>query len=157
MGNVGAGIGATVGKLCGMKQSMKAGLGVHAIQVGELKIAAVVAVNALGDIFNPDNGQKVAGLLDPERKCFLDSEQTLLNVMTTPKDLFHTNTTIGCVICNAKFDKAKLNKIASMTRNAYARCINPVGTLSARVMEKVILKAIEASKIEDEEYLKYCL
>lgn len=181
MGSVGAGIGATVGKLCGMKQSMKAGLGIHAIQVGELKIAAVVVVNALGDIFNPENGQKVAGLLDPERKCFLDSEQMLLNVMTTPKDLFHTNTTIGCVICNAKFDKAKLNKIASMTRNAYARCINPVGTLadgdsiyassvgevvsdinlvgtlSARVMEKAILKAIEASKIEDEEYLKYCL
>jgi L-aminopeptidase/D-esterase-like protein len=85
------------------------------------------------------------------------------------------------VITNAKFDKAKLNKIASMTRNAYARCINPVGTmadgdsiyacsvgdvvsdvnlvgtLSAKVMQKAILKAVEAAKIPDEEYLLHCL
>ena len=80
-----------------------------------------------------------------------------------------------------KFDKAKLNKIAAMTRNAYARCINPVGTmadgdsiytcsvgefvsdvnlvgtLSAKVMQKAILKAIEASKLPDDEYLSHCL
>lgn len=181
MGNVGAGTGASVGKLCGMRQATKAGLGIHAIQVGELKIAAVVVVNAFGDIFDPENGQKAAGLLDPERKKFLDLEQSFISFMNRPKDLFNSNTTIGCVITNAKFDKAKLNKIASMTRNAYARCINPVGTmadgdsiyacsigevisdvnlvgtLSAKVMQKAILKAIEASKLEDEEYLKYCL
>lgn len=181
MGNVGAGTGASVGKLCGMRQATKAGLGIHAIQVGELKIAAVVVVNAFGDIFDPENGQKAAGLLDPERKKFLDLEQAFISFMNRPKDLFNSNTTIGCVITNAKFDKAKLNKIASMTRNAYARCINPVGTmadgdsiyacstgevisdvnlvgtLSAKVMQKAILKAIEASKLEDEEYLKYCL
>ncbi len=181
MGNVGAGTGASVGKLLGMKQATKSGLGIYAIQVGELKIAAVVAVNAFGDIFNPENGQKVAGLLDPTRKVFIDLEQAFLSFMSAPKDLFNSNTTIGCIITNAKFDKAKLNKIASMTRNAYARCINPVGTmadgdsiyacsvgevisdvnlvgtLSAKVMQKAILKAIESSKLEDEEYLKYCL
>lgn len=181
MGNVGAGTGASVGKLLGMKQATKAGLGIHAIQVGELKIAAVVAVNAFGDIFNPENGQKVAGLLDPARKVFVDLEQVFLSFMSAPKDLFNSNTTIGCIITNAKFDKAKLNKIAAMTRNAYARCINPVGTmadgdsiyacsvgevvsdvnlvgtLSAKVMQKAILKAIESSKLDDEEYLKYCL
>lgn len=181
MGNVGAGTGASVGKLLGMKQATKSGLGIYAIQVGELKIAAVVAVNAFGDIFNPENGQKVAGLLDPTRKVFIDLEQAFLSFMSAPRDLFNSNTTIGCVITNAKFDKAKLNKIASMTRNAYARCINPVGTmadgdsiyacsvgevisdvnlvgtLSAKVMQKAILKAIESSKLEDEEYLKYCL
>lgn len=181
MGNVGAGTGASVGKLCGMKQATKAGLGIHAIQVGELKIAAIVVVNAFGDIFNPESGQKIAGLLDPERKNFVDLEQAFLSFMAAPKDLFNANTTIGCVITNAKFDKAKLNKIAAMTRNAYARCINPVGTmadgdsiyacsvgdvvsdinlvgtLSAKVMQKAIIKAVEASKMEDEEYLKYCL
>ena len=102
-------------------------------------------------------------------------------MLTTPRNLFKTNTTIGCVVCNAKFDKAKLNKIASMTRNAYARCINPVGTmadgdsiyacsigevvsdvnvvgsLSAKVMEQAIKKAVESAKIDDEEYLKNCL
>lgn len=181
MGNVGAGTGATVGKLMGMKQAMKAGLGIHAIQVGELQIAAVVVVNAFGDIFNPENGQKVAGLMDPTRSTFLDLEQMFLQFMSAPKDLFNSNTTIGCIITNAKFDKAKLNKIAAMTRNAYARCINPVGTmadgdsiytcsvgevvsdvnlvgtLSAKVMQKAILKAIEASKLPDDEYLSHCL
>ena len=181
MGNVGAGTGASVGKLMGMKQAQKAGLGIHAIQVGELQIAAVVAVNAFGDIFNPENGQKIAGLMDPTRSTFLDLEQMFLQFMSVPKDLFNSNTTIGCVITNAKFDKTKLNKIAAMTRNAYARCINPVGTmadgdsiyacsvgevvsdvnlvgtLSAKVMQKAILKAVEAAKIPDEEYLLHCL
>ena len=181
MGNVGAGTGASVGKLMGMKQAQKAGLGIHAIQVGELQIAAVVVVNAFGDIFNPENGQKIAGLMDPTRSTFLDLEQMFLQFMSAPKDLFNSNTTIGCVITNAKFDKAKLNKIAAMTRNAYARCINPVGTmadgdsiyacsvgevvsdvnlvgtLSAKVMQKAILKAVEAAKIPDEEYLLHCL
>ena len=181
MGNVGAGTGASVGKLMGMKQAQKAGLGIHAIQVGELQIAAVVVVNAFGDIFNPENGQKIAGLMDPTRSTFLDLEQMFLQFMSAPKDLFNSNTTIGCIVTNAKFDKAKLNKIAAMTRNAYARCINPVGTmadgdsvyacsvgevvsdvnlvgtLSAKVMQKAILKAVEAAKIPDEEYLLHCL
>lgn len=178
MGNVGAGTGATVGKLMGMKQAMKAGLGVHAIQVGELKIAAVVVVNALGDVFEPGTGKKIAGLMDPERKNFLDFEEVFTNFMTAQAQM---NTTIGCVITNAKFDKAKMNKVASMTRNAYARCINPVGTLAdgdsiyaasvgdvvsdvnlvgtlaARVMEKAIVKAVQASQVPDEEYLASCL
>lgn len=181
MGNIGAGTGASVGKLLGMKQAMKSGLGVHAIQVGDLKIAAVVVVNAFGDIFDSSNAQKIAGLMDPERKVFWDLEETFVKMVTTPQNLFKTNTTIGCVVCNAKFDKDKLNKIASMTRNAYARCINPVGTmadgdsiyacsvgdvvsdvnvvgsLSAKVMEKAIKKAVESAKIDDEEYLKNCL
>ena len=181
MGNIGAGTGASVGKLLGMKQAMKSGLGVHAIQVGDLKIAAVVVVNAFGDIFDSSNAKKIAGLMDPERKVFWDLEETFVKMVTTPQNLFKTNTTIGCVVCNAKFDKAKLNKIASMTRNAYARCINPVGTmadgdsiyacsvgdvvsdvnvvgsLSAKVMEKAIKKAVESAKIDDEEYLKNCL
>lgn len=181
MGNVGAGTGASVGKLLGMKQATKAGLGIHAIQVGDLKIAAVVVVNAFGDIFDSSNAKKIAGLMDPERKVFWDLEETFVKMVTTPQNLFKTNTTIGCVVCNAKFDKAKLNKIASMTRNAYARCINPVGTmadgdsiyacsvgdvvsdvnvvgsLAAKVMEKAIKKAVESAKIDDEEYLKNCL
>ena len=181
MGNVGAGTGATVGKLCGMKQAMKAGLGIYAAQMGELKIGAVVAVNALGDIFNPENGRKIAGMLDPERRGFMDLEQEFYQTVEEPKDLFHTNTTIGCVVTNAKLDKALLNKAAQMTRAAYARCISPagtmadgdsiyvssvgevkadinlVGTLSARVMQRAILNAVESSEMEDEEYLKYCL
>lgn len=178
MGNIGAGIGATVGKLCGMEQSSKAGLGIHAIQVGELKVAAIVIVNAFGDIFR--DGRKIAGVMDVKRECFLDTTETLLQLFDRPKDLFASNTTIGCVLTNANFDKAKLNKIASMARNGYARAIDPVGTmadgdsiyacslgkiesdinlvgtLSAQVMEQAILKAVEASRIEDSEFLQNC-
>jgi len=178
MGNVGAGIGATVGKLMGMKQATKAGLGIHAIQAGELKIAAVVVVNALGDIFDPGTGRKIAGLMDPQRKEVMDFEQLFTQFLTAQSQ---RNTTIGCIITNAKFDKAKMNKVASMTRNAYARCINPVGTLAdgdsifaasvgnvvtdvnlvgtlaARAMEQAIVKAVETAKLPDEEYLARCL
>lgn len=181
MGNVGAGTGASVGKLFGMERATKSGLGIYALQAGELKIAAVVVVNAFGDVFDPENGQKIAGLMDAERTKFVDLEEAFVEMMTTPQDLFHTNTTIGCIVCNARFDKAKLNKIASMARNAYARCINPVGTmadgdsiyacsvgevesdvnvagtLAARAMQQAIKRAVTASAVDDREYLKYCL
>ncbi len=180
-GNVGAGIGATVGKLMGMKQASKAGLGTYAVKLGDLQIGAVVVVNAFGDIFNPETGEKIAGLWDGERKKFLDLTQCFMQYFAQPKDMFTGNTTIGCIVTNAKFDKAKLNKIAKMSQNAYARCINPVGTmadgdsiyavscgevisdvnlvgtLGAYVLEKAIINAVETAKIEDSEYLKYCL
>ena len=181
MGNVGAGTGASAGKLFGMRQASKTGLGIYAVKLGELKVAAIVAVNAFGDIFHPENGQKIAGLMDPERKNFLNLEEHFMQVMSAPRDLFQSNTTIGCVVTNAAFDKAKLNKIAAMAGNAYARCISPVGTmadgdsvyacstgrvvsdvnlvgtLSARVMEKAIQNAVKYSAVDDEEYLKNCL
>lgn len=127
-GAVGAGTGATVGKLCGMKQSQKSGIGYHAVQIGELKLGAVVVVNALGDIYA--NGQKIAGLMNEKRTGFIDSAQELYR-LTAPKDLFsRTNTTIGAIVTNGKFDKAELTRIAAQAGNAYARSINPVGTLA---------------------------
>ena len=180
-GNIGAGTGATVGKLMGMKQATKTGLGICAVEFGELQIAAVVVLNAFGDVFDSENMKKIAGLMDPERKMFWDLEEMFMRFMSAPKDMFTGNTTIGAIITNAKFDKAKLNKIASMTRNAYARCINPVGTLAdgdsiyacsvgdvvsdvnlvgtltAKVMQEAIKRAVETAKIDDEEYLKHCL
>lgn len=178
MGSVGAGTGASVGKLLGMKQAQKSGVGIHAIKVGELEIAAIVVVNAFGDVFK--DGQKIAGLLDHNRKGFLDSSEVMLDIFSRPRDMFIGNTTIGCIVTNAGFNKAEMNKIAAMTRNAYARCIDPVGTmadgdtiyacsvgdvvsdinlvgtLSAKVMEQAIAKAVEASQMDDEEFLKNC-
>lgn len=115
---------------------MKSGFGLCAVSVGSLKMAAVVVLNALGDIFNPETGQKIAGLLDPERKHFSDtceelyrfSQQT--DLFTGETELTSSNTTIGAIITNGKFSKAQLSKIASMTRCAYARCINPVATMA---------------------------
>lgn len=179
MGNVGAGTGATVGKLYDLPQAQKAGLGIHAMQAGDLKIAAVVVLNACGDIFDPDSGQKIAGLLDKERKEFLDYEDEMIKMGEEAKASAVTNTTIGCIITNAKFDKAKMNKVASMTRSAYARCINPVGmmwdgdtiyaastgsvecdinlvgSLAAKAMQKAIVKAVDSAETDEEEYRKY--
>lgn len=128
-GSVGAGTGATVGKLYGMERAMKAGVGIHAVSVGSLKMAAVVVVNALGDIYNPLNGQKIAGLLGADGQGFADTCEELYK-LSQRTDLFRGNTTIGAVVTNGAFSKAEMNKIASMTRNAYARCIRPVGTMA---------------------------
>ncbi len=181
-GSVGAGTGATVGKLCGMGQSMKSGIGYHAVQIGNLRVGAVVVVNALGDVYSIETGKKIAGLMDRERTGFLDSVAELYRI-TQPADLFkRTNTTIGAIITNGNFDKAELTRIAGQTRNAYARAIRPVGTLAdgdtvfavscgkpvqadvnmagtlaAEVMAKAIENAIATSHMEDSEYLSHCL
>lgn len=128
-GNVGGGIGATVGKLYGMERSMKGGLGIYAVSVGTLKMAAVVVVNALGDIFDPEDGQKIAGLLSEDKRGFSDTCQELYKI-SERTNLFQGNTTIGVVFTNGRFSKAEMTKIASMARNAYARCIRPVGTMA---------------------------
>ena len=176
-GNFGAGTGATVGKLGGMSCAQKSGLGVFAVQVGELKIAAIVAVNAIGDIFDESTGQKIAGLLTDDRKIFSDSCAELYKLTAQPNP--RTNTTIGMIVTNANFDKTQLTKIAQMTQNAYARSIKPVGTtfdgdtiyaasvgevpadlnmvgtLSAEVMSTAIRRAVESSQLPDEEFLRH--
>lgn len=129
MGNVGGGTGATVGKLYGMGRSMKAGLGIYAVSAGKLQMAAVVVVNALGDIYDPKNGQKIAGLRTEDGQGFADTCQEIYK-MSLRQNLTNSNTTIGAVVTNGKFSKAEMNKIASMTRTAYARCIRPVGTMA---------------------------
>ena len=128
-GSVGAGCGATVGKLYGMRRAMKSGLGVHAVKIGNLIMAAVVAVNALGDIFDGDTGEKLAGLRAEDGCGFADTREELYKISQS-RDLFTGNTTIGAVVTNGRFSKAEMSKIASMARNGYARCINPVGTMA---------------------------
>jgi L-aminopeptidase/D-esterase-like protein len=127
-GNSGAGTGASVGKLCGMERAVKTGLGAYAVQVGDLKVGAVVAVNALGDIFDYDSGKKIAGLLDESGREFADSEEELYRLYQPETNLFVGNTTIGAVLTNGKFNKTQMNKIAAMSHNGYARSIRPVNT-----------------------------
>lgn len=159
-----------------MECAQKSGFGVHALRIGELTVCAVVCVNALGDIFSAKTGKKIAGLMTPDRAGFADSVEAMCKNLEK-HDLFTGNTTIGAIITNASFSKASLGKIASMTRNAYARCINPVGTmadgdtiyaastgtisadinavgvLAAEAMAQAIENAITKAKISDEEYL----
>ena len=136
MGNAGAGTGATVGKLGGMTTAMKGGLGSYAVQIGDLKVGAIVAVNACGDIYDYDTHEIIAGLLTPDLKNFANTEQVIYNMceaaMATAGNGLENkemqNTTIGVIITNGKFTKAQMNKIATMAHNGYARTINPVHT-----------------------------
>ena len=165
-GNYGAGTGASVGKMTGMGTCMKSGIGSYAVQIGELKIGAIVAVNALGDIYDHHNGQIIAGMLSDDQKSFADSAQFLYRSYDIHENKFVENTTIGAIITNAAFTKSQLCKIAGMTHNGYARSIRPVhtsadgdsiyalsvgnipadcdmvGTLAADVMAEAILCAI---------------
>lgn len=128
-GNVGAGAGCTVGKLNGAGFMMKSGLGCYAARIGDVMVGAVVAVNALGDVFDIDTGKRLAGMLSPDKRSFADSERELLRTCAERADnLFAGNTTIGCVLTNAAFDKTRLKKIAAMAHNGLARTIRPVHT-----------------------------
>lgn len=127
-GNYGAGCGATVGKICGMDTCMKTGIGSFAIELGGLQIGAVVAVNALGDIYDWKTGQEIAGLLAPDRKSFRSTEEELARRITKIENRFANNTTLGVVLTNASFGKAQLCKIAGMAQDGFARSIRPVHT-----------------------------
>lgn len=125
-GNHGAGTGASVGKYLGMSHAMKSGIGSYAVQIGELKIGAVVVVNALGDIYDHKTGNKIAGIHDTDGD--MTSEDLLLANLEPKENKFVENTTIGIIISNASFTKSELCKIAGMTHNGYARSIRPVHT-----------------------------
>lgn len=127
-GNYGAGTGATVGKFYGMSYAMKSGIGSCAVQTGALKLGALVAVNAYGDVFCPQTGRQIAGLLAPDRASLRSTEEALFQQVSVVDNKFTGNTTLGVVVTNAAFSKAQLCKIASMAHNGYARCIRPVHT-----------------------------
>lgn len=166
-GNWGVGTGCTVGKLRGMDSCMKAGFGSYAVQAGPVKVGAMVAVNALGDVYGPD-GNVLAGLLRPDGS----------GLSSTLEEMFMglefigaaANTTLGVVVTNVKLAKAQLCKVAGMSHNGYARAIRPVhtsadgdsiyalstgdltgnsdvvGILGAYAMERAIHRAVRAAQ-----------
>ncbi len=127
-GNVGAGAGATVGKLFGFSQAMKAGIGTCCLQSGELKVGALVAVNAVGDIRDPQSGRLLAGARTPDGKGLIDTTATLLRNPAAKAALQGANTTIGVIAVNAALDKAGMTKIAQMGHDGLARTIYPAHT-----------------------------
>lgn len=152
-GNVGAGCGATVGKIYGMGQAMKAGLGTASIDLGGgLIVGAIVAVNAFGDVIEPSTGQIIAGARkmdvgatiagafgigerkpQPDVPHFADTlavmkslvGKTILRFASKPSD----NTVIGVVAVNADLDKEQVNKVAQMAHDGLARTIRPAHTM----------------------------
>ena len=129
-GCVGAGAGATIGKMFGNGFSMKSGLGTasHKVPGTDIVVGAIVAVNAVGDVVNPQTGKIVAGARSEDGKGYRDSMAAMMGgyrVVVQPA----ANTTIGVVATNAKFTKTQMTKIAQMSHDGYARAINPVHTM----------------------------
>ncbi|MDY0391084.1 MAG: P1 family peptidase [Desulfobulbus oligotrophicus] len=166
-GSIGAGTGATVGKILGMKRAMKSGLGCYAMQVDALKIGALVVVNCLGDVIDPEIGERLAGLLNEDLNGPADTETVMIRSYASKRDLFAGNTTIGVVVTNAILTKSQATKLASMSHDGYARTMRPahsmfdgdtvftmatgqvdadlstLGLLAARVVEKAIVSAVK--------------
>ncbi|MGH9323167.1 MAG: P1 family peptidase [Vicinamibacteria bacterium] len=127
-GNVGAGAGATVGKLAGAKRAMKGGIGTAAIELPNgLVVAALVAVNAVGDVVDPATGRVVAGVRAEDGRSFTDA-RTLLRSGSLVRGRPGENTTIGVVATNARLTKAQATKVAQMAHDGLARTIVPAHT-----------------------------
>jgi L-aminopeptidase/D-esterase-like protein len=130
-GNVGAGAGATVGKM-GMNRSMKGGVGSAALTMpGGLVVAAIVAVNAVGDVIDPQTGAVVAGVRTEDGKATADVRKLLRSgaLMRRPQPRSGENTTIGLVATNAKLTKAEVNRMALMGDDGFAKAISPSHTV----------------------------
>ena len=166
-GTIGAGTGATVGKILGMGRAMKSGLGCYALEAEGLKVGALVAVNCLGDVVDPLSGKRLAGPLNEDMQTLADTEEIMINSYSDKRNLFTGNTTIGVVVTNATFTKAQATKLASMAQNGYARTMRPahsmydgdtifamstgcfqadlsvVGLLAARVIERAVIASVK--------------
>ena len=128
-GSVGAGTGATVGKALGQERAVKGGLGCASRRVGEYTIGALVAVNALGSIVNPETGALIAGPRDPGRPGFLDSVDILEDVKTPVAASALQNTTLAVVATDAPLNKEQANKLAQMAHDGLALAIRPAHTM----------------------------
>jgi L-aminopeptidase/D-esterase-like protein len=129
-GNVGAGAGASVGKIFGMERAMKGGIGTASVTVDGVTVGALIACNALGDVIDPDNGQVIAGARTRNGKALLDSRRALLRGEPPIPLLAGTNTTIGVIATDAVLTKAQASRLATMAHDGLARSINPVHTMS---------------------------
>jgi len=170
-GSVGAGAGATIGKFFGPRSMMKSGIGTASMTVGStgILVAAIVAVNAVGDVLDPATGRIIAGARKPDGSGFIDTMARLREGRGSGAVEPGRNTTIGVVATNATFDKAQMTKIAQMAHDGLARSINPVhttmdgdtifaastgaakspmdhgviGALAAEVMSQAVLRAVK--------------
>lgn len=128
-GNVGAGTGATVGKMAGMKRAMKGGLGTASRRLPNgLVVGAIVAVNAVGEVRLPSTGEILAGARGEDGNI-RDSLSWMIDAATPPVPA-GTNTTIAVVASNANLNKVQANKVAQMAHNGLAKTIHPVHTMS---------------------------
>ena len=130
-GSVGAGTGATVAKLLGMKRAVKGGVGTASVELGQdLVVGAVVAVNALGGVYDPDTGEVLAGPRRDDGTGMHDSMELITSPGFGSTSGEATNTTIGVVATNARLNKEEANKLASVAHDGMALAVRPAHTMS---------------------------
>lgn len=137
-GNVGAGTGCTVGKLAGPERTMKSGLGEDVESYGDLVCGAVAAVNALGNVVDPQTHEPIAGVLSEDGTSIVSAADLVLALnqksgfaKTAEENVRpRTNTTISCVVTNARLTKPQATKVAQMAADAYAHAIEPTHSTS---------------------------
>ena len=171
-GNVGAGAGATVGKLFGIERAMKGGIGCASVTVNGVTVAALVAVNAVGDVVDPATGAVVAGARSVDGGSMIGTTRAILDGAVLAQLMPGSATSIGVVATDAVIDKVQANKIAQMAHDGLARSIDPVhtqtdgdtlfalgtgssgikvhttvlGTLAAVVVARAVLNAVRAAE-----------
>ena len=128
-GNIGAGTGATLGKLNGPDCAMKGGIGSASLCVQGITVAALVVCNALGDVIDPQTGQLLAGArVSAQSRELLDIRQAQLSGQSIAKPQAGSNTTIGVVATNAFLTKPQAHRLAQVAHDGLARSIRPVHT-----------------------------
>lgn len=120
-GNVGAGTGASVGKMRGMKYAMKSGIGTASIEINGVMIGAIVAVNPIGDVIDPKTGKPVAGMRPGSTLNWMKSGKA--------RSPIQSNTVIGVIATNARLTKAQATKVAQMAQDGLAQAIRPAHTM----------------------------
>lgn len=129
-GNVGAGTGASVGKLFGIERAMRGGLGSASVTVGGITVAALVAVNAIGDVVDPASGAPIAGARSADGLRLQGTMASMLRGELLAPMQPGAATTLGIVATDAVLTKAQANKVAQMAHDGFARSINPVHTMT---------------------------
>jgi L-aminopeptidase/D-esterase-like protein len=129
-GNVGAGTGATVGKMFGIARAMRGGLGSASITVGGITVAALVVVNAVGDVIDPSTGRPIAGARSADGLRLQGTMDSLKRGELLAPLQPGAATTLGVVATDAPLTKAQAGKLAQMAHDGLARSINPVHTMS---------------------------
>jgi L-aminopeptidase/D-esterase-like protein len=129
-GNVGAGTGATCGKILGIKRAMKSGVGTAAIDLGGgLVVGAIVAGNPFGDVVDPASGEILAGARKPLANEPADTLAVMRGVVGKAALGFASNTVIGVVATNGRLTKEEANKVAQMAQDGIARAVRPAHTM----------------------------
>ncbi|MDH0899709.1 P1 family peptidase [Comamonas aquatica] len=129
-GSVGAGAGAVVGKIFGHARAMKGGIGTASFTVDGVTVGALVACNALGDVYHPHTGQLLAGARTADGQQLLGARDALLRGEAPSAILAGSNTTLGVVATDAQITKPQAQRLATVAHDGLARAINPVHTMS---------------------------